>query len=295
MLDLQPGVDLQEPEVAVGVQGLNGSQAVVSGQGRHGRCFDFGKAVPVGQRRRGFLDHLLMAPLHRAFPFQDGNRALTVANDLELDVPGLGEVFLHVDGTVTERTRGQGAGGCERGGQLRLAIGLQHADTASARGGFQQHGVSDVVRGDHRGVHVRQHVAAVADRKSRGRHRRASPRLFAQPLDPLRSRANEANAGRRHGTCEIRVLRQEPVAGMQGVRIARLRRGDHLLRVQVGRRGRVAGQARRSGRLRKVGRGGVYVRIGGDALKAQIIARPDHAAGDRRTIRNENAAKHGVP
>ena len=116
MLDLQPGVDLEEGDLVVLNQELGRGQARVNGRAdelrrRRGQP----RADPVGQRRRGDLDQLLTAPLQAAVAVAEhGHGARAVTDDLDLDVPGPGQQPLGVDPPVAEgrgRLRGTAAHG----------------------------------------------------------------------------------------------------------------------------------------------------------------------------------------
>ena len=122
VLDLKPGVDLEEGDLVVLDQELGGGQARVIGrtdQCRRGRGQP-GADLP-GQRRRGDLDQFLPAPLQAAVAVAEhGHGARAVADDLDLDVPGPGQQPLGKDPPVAEgrgRLRGAAAHGV---GELSL-------------------------------------------------------------------------------------------------------------------------------------------------------------------------------
>ena len=114
MLHLQAGVHLQKVEVAVGVrQELHGAGAhVVHRPGHLQGRFAHGLAhlrrdVGAG----GLLNHLLMAPLHGAFPLvQVDMIAVGVREDLDLDVTGPNDGLLHIDAVVAEGRQGLAPG-----------------------------------------------------------------------------------------------------------------------------------------------------------------------------------------
>ena len=136
MLDLEPGVHLQEEEaLALGVvEELDGAGADVpdrlGGPARGGvhRGDDLG--VDVGRGR--LLDDLLVATLDRAVALaEDEHAAVPVADDLDLDVPAVLEVRLDEDGAVAERGRGLRLGlrdlvGQRRRGSVRRACRGRH-------------------------------------------------------------------------------------------------------------------------------------------------------------------------
>ena len=112
MLHLQPRVHLDEIELAVLVEELHRAGAAVLdlAHGRRHRLADFLACGVVERRRGGLLEDLLMAPLQGAVALAEMDRiALTVAENLDLDVARLGEIFLHVDLVVAEGGLGFGA------------------------------------------------------------------------------------------------------------------------------------------------------------------------------------------
>ena len=137
MLDLQPGVHLEEVELAVLEEELDGPGVVVPARLRDlhgGRAH--GVADVVGEiGRRALLYQLLVAPLGRAVAFAEPDRAaVLVGEHLHLDVPGPGEVALEVDlGPAEVGLRLAGGGlhrfGCVLGGRHDL-----HAAAPAAEG-----------------------------------------------------------------------------------------------------------------------------------------------------------------
>ena len=99
VLDLEPGVHLEEEEVAVLEEELDGAGVDVAARlgDLHGRlAHRLADLVGEGRRRR-LLDQLLVAALGRAVALADPHGvAVGVGEDLHLDVPGPGEVALDV-------------------------------------------------------------------------------------------------------------------------------------------------------------------------------------------------------
>ena len=116
MLDLQPRVHLEEEEGAVvGGEELDGAGARVADRPRRGdgggeqRLAHPGDALD--ERRRRFLDHLLVAALDRALPLAERpHRAVLVGHDLHLDVVPGRQVRLAEHRRVAERRRRLGLG-----------------------------------------------------------------------------------------------------------------------------------------------------------------------------------------
>ena len=70
--------------------------------------------------------------------------ALTVSEHLELDVPGLGEIFFEIDSIVAEGGLGFEPGGGDGVGQRFGAPGHLHAAPAAAGRGLDDHRIADV-------------------------------------------------------------------------------------------------------------------------------------------------------
>ena len=107
VLDLQPGVDLEERDGAVlADEELAGAGADVAGlaEDRLGRAVQLGVLL-VGEERRGrLLDELLVAALQRAVAGRDDDDvAVAVGEALGLDVPRLVEVALDEALAAAER------------------------------------------------------------------------------------------------------------------------------------------------------------------------------------------------
>ena len=138
VLDLQAGVHLQEPEVAVLVEHLDGPGVDVPAAERdlHRRGAHRRAGGVVETRGGGLLDELLVAALRRAVAFAEPDAvAVGVAEDLHLDVSRPGEVPLEVRLGPTEVRRRLPGGGLER--RLRavgVADDLQALPATSVRG-----------------------------------------------------------------------------------------------------------------------------------------------------------------
>ena len=90
MFDLDAGVHLDEVELAVFVQELEGAGVAVADRAASldHALTHAGALRRRDARRRGFFDHLLMAPLHGAVTLaQVDDVAVVVGEHLELDMP----------------------------------------------------------------------------------------------------------------------------------------------------------------------------------------------------------------
>jgi hypothetical protein len=157
VLDLEPGVELEEEELAGGAQQeLDRARVDVAnrpGQGL-GRDHQPLPQLRSDDRGRGFLDHLGVAALDRAVPLgQRPHRAVLVGDDLDLDVARVGEQRLAVDRAVAEGGLRLALGRLHRRGQVGGAVHRSHAPPASARRRLDQ----DRERGDRSGIEFGQY------------------------------------------------------------------------------------------------------------------------------------------
>ena len=288
MFDLQPGVGLDEGEAALAVdQELDGRQGPVLGRRAQllGRLVQ-GLAQGVGQGRRGDLDQLLVAPLDRAVAVAGRHHGPAVGDDLDLDVAGVLDQPLGVDGSVPER--GQGLAGTGRQRELDLGLGADqpHAAPAAARHGLEHHRTVLLEEGP---------GAGQVDWPRPGQHRHlglgghgAGLRLVPKGFQRVRRGTDEGDLRRRAGPGEGGVLGQEAVAGMDRVAPGRPRRRDHAVDVEIGFRPRAV---QRHGLVggRDMGRRRVVLRMDRHARDPQVGRRPGDADGDLAPVGDEDA------
>ena len=213
VLDLEPGVHLEEPEtIASGVvEELDGPGPPVADGGRRGpgRVVQRG-AGGVGQAgRRSLLDDLLVSSLHRAITLTGHQHPVGRADDLHLDVTTVLDVGLHEHGAVAERRGGLGGRGVDLGTEGRQVTHHPHAAPAAPRGRFDEE----------RQVGLRSGCGGelAENRYSRLGHQCLGRDLGAHGLDRLGVGSYPGEPGIDHGTGEVGVLRQESVAGMHRV------------------------------------------------------------------------------
>ncbi len=100
VLDLQPGVHLEEEELAFRVQELDGAGVGVADRSchRHRRLAHLSAGLVGEQGSGALLDELLMAALRGAIPLADPHHVpVGVADDLHLDVARPWQIALHID------------------------------------------------------------------------------------------------------------------------------------------------------------------------------------------------------
>ncbi|MCW0416072.1 hypothetical protein NB689_001826 [Xanthomonas sacchari] len=293
MLHLQAGVHFHEVERAIGRDDeLHGAGADVAHRTRrlHRGLAHRRTSRRVHAWRGGFLQHLLVAALHRAVAFEQVDQfAVRVAEHLDLDVPRPQHVLLHQDVRIAECGLRLALAGSERGGKVLIAIDPTHALAATTGAGLDQHRVADG-RGL-RAQEVRLLLLAVIAGRQRhpgGLHQRLGRALVAHRADRRWRRSDEHQPARGAGFGELGVLGQEAVAGMDGLRAAALRGLEDALAAQVAlarRRGAdvhgLVGQAH-------VARVAVGIGVHGHGGDAELAAGGDHPAGDLAAIGDED-------
>src|SRR5206468_13019085 len=123
-------------------------------------------------------------------------------------------------------------------------------------------------------------------------HRHLGGDLVAHGADRLRARADEDEAGVLDPFGEIRVLREEAVAGMDRLGVGHLGRTDDGRDVEV-----AVARGRRPDAYRFVGehhvlRVGVGLRMHGDRLDAELAARPLDSQRDLAAVGDQYFFKH---
>src|SRR4051812_206121 len=142
VLDLEPGVHLQEVKAPVTVQHeLDGARSGVADRpaGRDGRGGQRVAKIVVDGRGRALLHDLLVAALDRALALEQVDHvAVGVTEDLDLDVPGVGDEPLQEHGAVAERGGRLAARAAHCIGQFRRVGDQPHTAAAAAKGRLDQ-------------------------------------------------------------------------------------------------------------------------------------------------------------
>ena len=245
VLDLKPCVGLDEgerlsaaPDVDQELERPRVAVADAPGEVHRGVDDPFAQVVREPGRGR-HLDDLLEVPLHAALALAEmGDGAVGVAEDLHLDVARPPDELLDVEVAVAEA-----------GQRLRAAalVGRRHLagvrDPARAAAPAAAHRLDHHAAPRAEGVEERRRlldghgpVDAPDDRHAGVGCRGAGAGLVAEQLEGLHARTDEGHPRRRAAPGQFRVLRQEAVAGMQGVAAGVQGRGDDLLDVEIRRR-----------------------------------------------------------
>src|SRR5450631_2473452 len=297
MLDLQSRVHLEEIEALV-LTGdkFDGTGAVVAdGLGERDRLLaHFLAGGGVEQWARRLLDHFLVAALDRTFALAEiDDVAVLVAQHLDLDVARIGDEFLDEHAVVAERGLRLRLRARETFRHLGFGIGDAHALAAAAGGSLDHDRVADLVGDFHRlGVIVDHAKMAGHGGDVRRGRRFLRLDLVAHGRDGLRVRPDEHDAGGFQRLGKGLALGQKPVAGMHGLRAARLAGGHDLVDQQI-----ALGRFRRAdgnGAIRHLNVQGVLVgvRIDRDRLDTHTAGGLDDPAGDFAAIGNQNTLEH---
>ena len=298
VLHLEPGVHLEEPELAVLVEELDGAGVVVAarlGDLHGGLAHGLARLGREG-RRRALLDQLLVAPLGRAVALADPHDvAVGVADDLHLDVARPGEVALDVALVAAEALERLGLRRLEGGVGLVGALHDAHAATAAAVGRLDGDRPAELLaEGD-------DLVAAGEELGGAGHARHAgllggdaARHLVAHHLDGLGRRADEGHAPLGDGPGEVGVLGEEPVARVHAVGPGLV---DHLedpLGVEVALGGGLAPEGVGLVGEAHVQRLPVELGVHRHRGDAHLLAGADDADGDLAPVGDEDLGEHAI-
>ena len=273
MLDLNPAVQLEEPEVAAVEHELRRAGASVADRARErDRRVAHLRAERGVERGRGrLLEHLLVAALHGALALAERDDvAVLVGEELDLDVARTLDVALCEDRAVTERRLGLAARRRTRLLELARAPDDAHPAAASARGGLEDQREAELGR-----------IARLDDGDPGLLRDLLRAELVARRLERLRRRPDPDEPGRLDRACELRVLGEKAVAGMDRVGARQPSRADVLLRVEV------RGDIDRLVGAPSVERASVVRSGHRDRLDIELAAGAEHAQRDLAAVRHE--------
>src|SRR5579859_543950 len=293
VLHLQPGVHLQERDGAVlADQEFAGARAHVPGpaQDRLGRLTEPG-LLPRGQeRRRCFLDELLVPPLQGAVPGGDYlHVAVPVGQALGFHVPWPVQVTLDEAFTTAEGRDRLPDG--RRVLFLDLAFGPRDLEPAPATAvGRLDRDRQPVLAGelDHL---VRSGYRTRCAGRQWGAHLggdRARAHLVAERVDRLRWRADPGETGGDDRPGEVGVLGQEAVPRVYRVGAGLGGHLEDLADVQVALGGGLAAESVRLVHHRDVQRVEVGFGVDADAGQPGVAAGPRDPHGNLGTIRDKD-------
>jgi len=297
VLDLDARIDFDEVELAgIDIEEKFDRAGVVKARG----ATDGEGGVPEGLARgvievrgRGQLDDFLMAALQRAIAFEEMDEiAVTVADELNLDVAGPLDEFLEEDIGYTERRAGLALCLVDRFIELVGGLSDAHAAAAAPHRRLDDDGVAEAFRqlacG---GLVVHRIIAARQDRHVCKLGESPRRQLVAELFEHLDARADEDDAGVVTGLSKLRVLGKKAIARMDRIDAAFARQRDDAVDIEIGAQ-RFAGGADAVGfvGLEAMQGKAVFVGIDRDGADAELVRRTEDANGDLAPIRNHQLA-----
>jgi len=147
VLDLDASIHLDKVELSLRIdEELDGPCVFVSGSGGRadGRFAHFLAQIGRQKWRWGLLNELLVAALYGAIAFAEVQGfAVRVGEDLELNVPRVGDVLLNVDIAIAEGFFGFIAGGVVFFAEAHIVVRDTHAAPATACDRFNDDRIAD--------------------------------------------------------------------------------------------------------------------------------------------------------
>mmetsp|Transcript_23272 Transcript_23272/g.40173 ORF Transcript_23272/g.40173 Transcript_23272/m.40173 type:complete len:588 (-) Transcript_23272:1110-2873(-) len=241
MFDLQARVHLDEVKLTVFVEELDGARTGIVDIG-HGISTDFadgGAFFGADCGAGGLFEHLLVAALQGTVPFaQVHSAALAVPKDLDLDVAGRGQIFLDIDFVIAKGGFAFGPRSHERVFHIGCGLRHFHATATAARSRLDDDGIAHLVakrlglveRGN---ATIRSGYAGHAERL----HRVFGGDLVAHDADMFGGRPDKGQPVIFDDLHKLRVLGQEAIAGVNGLRPGDFAGGDDGRKAQIGLRG----------------------------------------------------------
>ena len=238
MLDLDAGIHLDKIKLAVFVEKLKGSRAAVT-ELLDGGHTAFANSLDQFARNAGcrsFLDDFLVAPLHGAIALTQPDRVFVlVSQNLDFNVPGILQEFLHVNLRVAKSRASFGLGGLHRVEQRRFRVYHAHAATAAAARRLDDDGVANLFGNtlDEGRVGGQRALGTGHAGHTCLQHRLLGRDLVAQQANRLWRRANELETAFFDPLGKIGVLAQETVAGMNRLGVRHLSGRNNGRHVEV--------------------------------------------------------------
>ncbi len=218
---------------------------------------------------------------------------MRVGKHLNFDVARALHVFFNQHRIAAKAVDGFALATGKRGGEIFGFFDDPHPLAATARTGFDEHGVADRVglRLQERGVLIRPVVAGDEGHAS-GLHQAFGFGLQAHRQNSRRRRADEHQARTRTGMGEIFVLAQKTIARMNGLCARCQSRVDDALPTQIAVLGRTAPNMNRLITRRDMLGLGIGIRKHRHSTKSQTTSRSRHTTSNFAPIGDEDFGEH---
>ena len=223
MLDLEPRIHFEEIELLflLVIDELDRAGGCVGNcfAKTHGRFMQSHalRSAEAGSGR--LLDHLLVAALGRAIALAERNHAaFTVAENLDLDMTRGSDVFFEEETAILEIRKCKPPHRLIEAGHVIGGMAELQADTAASRRAFQHDGIADL------GCPCQRIVEIDDQRRSRQKRHPALLRelpgrmLQREGAHMFRPRPDKCDTFTRQRGGEFRILAEEPVSRMNGLR-----------------------------------------------------------------------------
>ena len=242
---------------------------------------------------RRLLHDLLVASLQRAVAVpDDGHAPAPVPEDLHLDMPRGRDVPLQIYARRGEVLRGDAGDPVEAVAHLVRREAGVHADSAATTGRLDHHRQSYADRRGHGLVRGRQKLRPGKQGDTRFPGERPGRILRSELLKLLRGGTDEHHPLGLDPASEVRVLRQEPISGMDGTGSAVLRSFEKLIDVQIRLPGGSFPDVTGIIRHRDMGGRPVGIRIHGERPHSESMDGAYYSTGDFPAIGHKHGVKH---
>ncbi len=300
MLHLEPGVDFEEGDCAVGPDEeltRAGPDIARVPENVLGRLVEHRGLFLIQERRGRFFDQLLVAPLQRTVPGgHHHDRAVAIGEALGFDVARPIDVALHETLASPERRACLAHRRVVQFGNLADGPGdLQPAAAATKR----------CLDGDRQTVLLGEGDGRLrrADRPFRAGHQRGPDLrsdppggdLVAKRADRPRRGTDPDQSGIGHRLGELGVLGQEPVAGMHRVRAGQPGGSEYLADVQIAGSRRVTAECERLVGKPHVRSVPIGFRVHGNTRESLVTTGPDDADGNLTAIGDQHLVHESAP
>jgi hypothetical protein len=301
MLNLDAFVHFQEVVIAVVVDDeFDGASIGIMGEfgDLDGGLAHFVAELAVlalDQRRRGFFDDLLIAPLDGAVAFAEmDDVALVVREDLKFDVVRVFDEFFDVDTGVAEGFLSFGTGGMIAFDERDVVVGNAHAASTATGDGLDHDGVTNAL-GNGKGVLLVFHDAFGTGRDGHTSFlgKGATDGLVLHRVHRARAWSDEPDVAAFADVGKVSVFGEETVAGMNGIDIRYFGGTDKAIDAQITLI--AGGFTDANGLVGKLDMHGVGILVGinGDSTDVQLFASANNSDCNFSAVGYQDFFKHG--